>query len=319
VSSRAARNGERGVILLAVLLAVAVMSVMVVAATSLTRAGIGSEQLEQRRLATHFALRSGLEAAKALILTTPAGQRAYFYGDPLRLQVGEGQSVTVAIRDAAGLIDLNRSDPELIETLARLSGLDDPAVDGLAARIETLREQAKPKESAPDPAGKQPEPGTPPAQVGGVPVPPAPTGEPQPKAPAQPLIFLAVDQIGELVSLESATAQAFTAGLTVFSPSDKINPLAAPREVLAIVPGITPNDLAVFADVRKNRKPPDDPRLQQIIERLKQYLSVAEPTVFIIDVEIEDGADLLPGSRSRAAVQISEAALPFHTLAVWGE
>ena len=58
-------RAERGVILIAVLLAVAIMSVMVVAAAALTRSGVGNEQLEQRRLASHLALRSGQEAAKA--------------------------------------------------------------------------------------------------------------------------------------------------------------------------------------------------------------------------------------------------------------
>ena len=43
---------DRGVVLVAVLFAVAIMSVMVVAASALTRSGIAGHELEQRRLAT---------------------------------------------------------------------------------------------------------------------------------------------------------------------------------------------------------------------------------------------------------------------------
>src|SRR6476620_1707220 len=95
-----ARRGQRGIILIAVLLAVAIMSLMVVAAASLTRAGIGNEDLEQRRLASHLALRSGLEAAKALILATPEDQRLFLSGAEMPVDLGNGLSATVTLRDA---------------------------------------------------------------------------------------------------------------------------------------------------------------------------------------------------------------------------
>ena len=72
-----ASAAERGIILIAVLLAVAIMAVMVVATAALTRSGISSEELEQRRLASRLALRSGVEAGKALILATPEDRRVY--------------------------------------------------------------------------------------------------------------------------------------------------------------------------------------------------------------------------------------------------
>ena len=102
-------RGDRGIVLVAVLLMVAIMSVMVVAITALTRSGIASQGLEQRRLATHLALRSGLESAKALILATPAEQRVYFDGTPVTIDLGGGVEAEVTIRDAQGLVDLNRT------------------------------------------------------------------------------------------------------------------------------------------------------------------------------------------------------------------
>jgi hypothetical protein len=128
------------------------MAVMVVATAALTRSGISSEELEQRRLASHLALRSGVEAGKALILATPEDRRVYLDGDDTAVDLGGGVSATVRLRDAAGFIDLNRSDPKLIEAVARFSGLGREAADGLADRITQLR-----KDAAPEPAGTPPQ------------------------------------------------------------------------------------------------------------------------------------------------------------------
>ena len=76
MTGRAAAPRQRGIILVAVLLAVAIMSVMVVAVTTLTRSGISAERLEERLLASRLALRSGIEVAKALIAATPPAERA---------------------------------------------------------------------------------------------------------------------------------------------------------------------------------------------------------------------------------------------------
>ena len=96
---------ERGIILIAVLLAVAIMAVMVVATAALTRSGISSEELEQRRLASHLALRSGVEAGKALILATPEDRRVYLDGDETAVDLGGGVSATVRLRDAADAVE----------------------------------------------------------------------------------------------------------------------------------------------------------------------------------------------------------------------
>ena len=312
--ARPARRRDRGVILVAVLLAVAIMSVMVVAAASLTRAGIGNEELEQRRLASRLALRSGIEAAKALILATPDDQRGFLAGDEVPVDLGNGVSATVALRDAAGLADLNRSDPKLIEGVARFAGLSKDESDGLAERIEQLRKEAAPDEpGAPPPKVPAPSTGQP---AGAATAKPAP-GAPPVKAKPVPIIFLSLDQVPDILDIPAEDAKALGVGLTVFNPTGAINPLAAPEQVLQAIPGISEQDISDIAMARKSGTGTKDGRLQQLMQRLQGILTVKEPTVFMVDVKLDGGPGILPGSAAHAVVRLMpEGQGPFGTLAM---
>jgi type II secretory pathway component PulK len=308
------RADERGIILIAVLLAVAIMAVMVVAAAALTRAGIGNERLEQRRLASHLAVRSGIEAAKALILATPEDRRTALAGVETEVDLGGGVTATVRLRDAAGYVDLNRSDPKLIEAVARFSGLGKTA-EGLAEKIAKLRKDAEPAQSA-----TQPQPGNAKAPPVGV-----SSGTPT-KVPADankaaqqptPIIFVAVDQLPGLLGISPDDAKALGAGLTVFNPTGQINPLAAPDQVLQSIPGLASKDVSDIAMARKMNTGGSDARLQQLIQRLPGLLSLRPPRVFMIDVKLDGGPGILPGSAARAVVRlIPDGQMPFGTLAL---
>ena len=300
--------GERGMILIAVLLAVAIMAVMVVAAAALTRSGIGNEQLEQRRLASHLALRSGLEAAKALILATPEKQRQTLAGENLPVDLGNGITATVSLRDAAGFIDLNRSDPKLIEEVARFSGLG-KAADGLAERIAKLRKAATPAAAG---------------QLAASPLPPVvpgassakPAGDPA-KQPPVPIIFLSVEQLPGLLGISPDDAKALGVGLTVYNPTGAINPLAAPDQVLQSIPGITEQDVSNIEMARKTNTGATDSRLQQLIQRLPGLLTLREPQVFMVNVELDGGPGVLPGSAAHAVLRLlPPGQMPFGTLAL---
>ena len=315
---------ERGIILIAVLLAVAIMAVMVVAAASLTRAGIGNEELEQRRLASHLALRSGLEAAKAVILATPEDERLFLSGDETPVDLGNGVMATVTLRDAAGLVDLNRSDPKLIEDVARFAGLGEKEADGLADRITQLR-----KEAAPDELGTPPQKA--PAQPGGIPTGAAAaqpaagqpaTGLDKAKPKPVPIIFVALDQVPTILDVPAEDAQALGTGLTVYNPTGAINPLAAPEQVLQAIQGLSEQDISDIAMARESKTGAKDARLQQLMQRQQGVLTVAQPTVFMVTVKLDEGPGVLPGSSARAVVrllpegQLPEGQLPFGTLAL---
>jgi general secretion pathway protein K len=310
--SSPALAAERGVILIAVLLAVAIMSVMVVATAALTRAGIGNEELEQRRLASHLALRSGIEAAKSLILATPEDRRVYLDGDEISVDLGGGVSATVRLRDAAGFVDLNRSDPKLIEAVARFSGLGREAADGLADRITQLRKDADPQPTGTPPQKAPAPPGASTRAASGAPA----AGTPS-KPAVVPIIFLSVDQMPGLLDLPPEEIGALGAGLTVFNPTGEINPLAAPEQVLQAIPGLSERDISDIAMAKKTSIGVNDNRLQQLSQRLPGMLTLRPPSVFVVDVKVDAGPGVLPGSSAQAVVRLlPQGQMPFGTLAL---
>lgn len=295
--------GQRGIVLVAVLLMVALMSVMVVAATSLTRAGIADQRLEQRLVATRFALRSGLEGAKAVIVSTPPDLRVFFDGSPLMLELGGGLVAEVTIRDAAGLADLNRSELPLVEAVLA-SALGPREAQALSARIAEWRKQAAEEAKPSDGAGQ------PPPQ-------PAPAANKDGQKPPAPVVFQAVEQL--LAMTENDGADMLEGHVTVFNPKGLVNPLAAPDDVLLAVPGATPRDLAAIDAARKIRAWKTDQGLQQILERQKSFLAVEEPTVFMVGIRLVEGDTVITGSKAAAVVMaVDDGPLPFRTLSVSG-
>lgn len=305
------RPGQRGVILVAVLLAVAIMSVMVVAAAALTRSGIGTERLEQRRLSSHFALRSGIEGAKALILAMPPEERLSLDGSAMPLDLGNGVLATLTLRDAAGLADLNRTDPALIEAVAAASGLPRGRAEGIAATISRLRKEAAPPGAADRPvAGAGILPGGTAAAAGGS------TQSGVAEEPS-PVIFQATEQFVELFAIPPQDGARLAANLTLYNPDGLINPLAAPAPVLQSVPGLSPRDLADVVAARLSGAGPADARLQQLVQRFPGVLSLREPSVFLVEVRLDSATAVLAGSTVRAVLRLNgKDGPPFGTLAL---
>lgn len=297
------RQQERGVVLVAVLFAVAIMAVLVAAAASLSRAGIASQGLEQRRLASQFALRSGLEIAKAMIVATPASQRAFFDGTPVMVDAGNGITADITLRDAAGLADLNATDLTLIEALLQGS-LTAAEAAGITKQIMGWRQRAGEEANA---------------QASPVPAPQAAAGQPgdKPGEAAVPRVFRAVSQLQALASPDAAALLA--AQLTVFNPAGRVNPLAAPDDVLLAIPGFSAGDLSAVRQARRVRVEPPEQGLAPMLDRLRAFLSVREPKVFVIGVELREGPGIIARSRAEAVVQLAaDGPLPFRTLAVSG-
>ena len=292
---------DRGVVLVAVLFTVAIMSVMVVAASALTRSGIADHELEQRRLATRLALRSGLESAKALIVATPPAERAFFEGAPAEMDLGGGILAEVTIRDAAGLPDLNKSELPVIEAVLR-DGIDAAEAAGLSARIGEWRREASERAKA---------------QAPSAPASPASDSANRQDEQPDPLIFLSVDQLAAM--LAPASAERLSGRFTVFSPAGLVNPLAASEDVLLAIPGFTRGDLATVLAVRKGRPANPEGQLQPMLARLKPFIALQDPTVFVIGVRLQAGPGIIAQSMAGAVVQaVEQGPLPFRTLAVSG-
>jgi general secretion pathway protein K len=287
-------EGNRGIVLVAVLFAVAIMSVLVVAVTLLARSGIASTNLDERRLATQLALRSGLEAGKAVIVSTEASQRTRFDATPVTLGLGGGLSAEVRIRDAAGLADLNRSELPLLEAILRDS-LGATEAGKIAADIASWRTNAAEKTKPPAPADVA-----------------KPEGE-KPDTPPAPVVFVSLEQL--LAMADPDEAAALAGRLTVFSPTGRVNPLAAPDEVLKAVPGLAASDLSAVAAARKMPAPGAVQSLALLAERLKEFLTLQDPTVFLIEVRLLEGPGVIARSSASTVVQLAaQGPLAFRTL-----
>lgn len=313
-------RGERGIVLIAVLLAVAIMSVMVVAVTTLTRTGISAERLEERLLASRLALRSGLEIAKAVIAATPKDGRALFDGTPREVDLGQGLRARIIIRDAAGLADINRADTKLLAAV--LAGtLNADVAKALSAGIEDLRQKTEggPERKA---GADGPTTGTKEAAPAGIVRADVDGAGAEEKSKPLPAVFPTLDQMLALAPPEAVSpeeAQALGTRLTVFSPGPKVNPLAASQDLLGVIPGLTPQDIAAIDEARKNRAWKDNNRLRQILERLKPLLAVEDPSVFMIGVRLIEGPGVIAQSSASAVVQLLEGQpAPFRTLSVSG-
>jgi len=113
--------------------------------------------------------------------------------------------------------------------------------------------------------------------------------------------------------------EALRGQFTVFNPTGALNPIAAPDDMLLAVPGITPADLAAIAAARKSRAKNDLAGLTQMAERLKPYLTVQPPAVFVVDVRLLSGANVISQSRAGTVTQVvDKGPLPFQTLWVTG-
>jgi type II secretory pathway component PulK len=308
---------SRGVILLIVLWAVAMMSVVVVALGSLAQKSLVGERVEAERMETAFALRAGLELGKAFILTQTAEEQVFLDGTPFSSAIGEGRVVSVSVRDAAGVVDLNRADPALIESVAIASGMAAGDASTLSAKIIELRKNAggdarsDTERQADD--SKASDSGTPPAKAPEQ----QPAGDVAAEKPVFPAIFSTPAQIKGILDTPGSNIDKFLSLVGLYSATGMINPFAAPETILKAVPEITPRDISSILAARQSRQWKNDPKIAEMLERLKKYLAADEPRVFIIEARLIKGRGVIEGAKAGAVVITGNGkGMPFQTLAL---
>ncbi|MCB1379281.1 MAG: general secretion pathway protein GspK [Alphaproteobacteria bacterium] len=316
----AATPSTRGIVLVVVLLSIAIMSVIVMALSAFMQRNLAEVSVEADRLRSEFALRSGLETAKAFVAAREARQRALFDGTPFDAGIGGGLQVTIAIRDAAGLVDLNRADPKLIEAVAAAAGLPADQASSLAAKIAELRKAA---------AAQNPE-ATPQAPARTRAAATATTADDTAdqagdqsatadETPAQEDIepvFFSPAQLRQIIDMSENDYDKILPFIGLYSATGKINPLAAPDLVLESIPGMAPGDIETFAGARRSGQWESDARIKEIQERLKDFVEVSEAKAFAIDVTLRSGAGIIAGRKVSAVVLLgSGRGMPFQTLA----
>ncbi|WP_315767340.1 MULTISPECIES: type II secretion system protein GspK [unclassified Bradyrhizobium] len=257
------RDRERGMVLFAVLWAIAFCSVLVMATSMTFRSLAGIVAIDRDRVQADVLLSAGLEVA--------AGMSAALKDAPLTarstvvtLPTGE---VRVSVGDETGRIDIGRAPADVLASLLRHVGADDNEADALAKAIVALRDEdhaAPPADGAQrqrSVADKKPE---------------------QPTAPQAQSSFSDIRQLAAVPGIPLEWITAMAPLITVYG-SEAVNPLTAPVAVIRALPFFEEARMESFLAMRGTLLV-DGERLGFLLGRTQQYLKVQQRSVISVDL-----------------------------------
>jgi general secretion pathway protein K len=308
------KSRTEGMILIVVLWAISLMTLAVVAISALSHKSLSVAGAETERLRSTLALEAGLAAGNALILATPKDRRIFLDGSSIIIDVGNQRQAEIRVRDAAGLLDLNRADLEMTEAvLAGLAG-DAGNIKSLVAAIRKLRPEQK--EAVENQPGQQP------GQQNQQPrTQPPPGQQPQPQgsdeaaqpagekdsAPIFPPVFVSTSELYGIEGVSQELVDKLLPFITLYSSTGgKVNPMAAPPEILKFIPGLGERERKILEDAQV-RKQVQAPEVETVMSAMAKYLSITEPRTFIVQVRLAGGPGVITGSRLSASVVIDSS------------
>jgi general secretion pathway protein K len=218
-------TARRGVILVTVLWTVALLASLAMA-TSLTFRGFaGIMAVDRDRLQADGLLTAGLEVAAGL--ASSAGDIPLIdVESTVTLSSG---TVRIRLDDEGGRIDIGKAPLEVLAALLRSVGA--PDADAMAHRIVEWRKLEPDAGKVAAPAAK------------------AATATGSANAPAPDSVVSDVAQLGQVPGMRPEWIAAIAPLVTVFG-NETVNPLTAPAQVLAVLPGVDQARLAAFLAAR---------------------------------------------------------------------
>ena len=229
-----------------VLWLIALLSALAMAASVNFRGFVSVVALDRKRVQAEALLTGGLEAVV---------HKIYLSGDtPLdgldtTITLSTG-SVRAHLRDEGGRIDIGKAPVEVLAALFRYIGAAARESDAVARAIVEWR---KPVDAVrPRPATVSPD-----AVVG--------------KASVD-LPFTDIRQLAQVPGMASQWVRAIAPLTTVYG-NETVNPLSAPKEVIAALPGVDASRLTAFVQMRRNF-PTDAARLVATLGTARQYFEV---------------------------------------------
>ena len=296
MNKAAPKDSERGMILVVVLWTVAMMTIVVVALSVYAQRSLSLAGVETSRLRTEMALKSGVEAGGAMILGTKPDRRIFSDGRPVRVDLGGGQLVDIGIRDATGLVDINRAQAPLLAGLFSRVSESNADPEKFAEAIVAWRELYG--------GGEKKSGAT--AEVEG-------EGGKKPEEP--PPVFFSLAQLYGIEGMKPAELDKMLPYISLYSHGGRINPMAAPEPVLQSVPDMEADDIAKLREARIRRNV-ENPGVQGILAKYENFLTVAESSVYLVTVKAVSGGGLIAGSRLEATIVLNtDGTVPFRVLA----
>jgi general secretion pathway protein K len=244
-------------VLVIALWTIALCSALAMATSVSFRSFAGIAGVDRDRIRGDALLAGGLEVA--------AGSAAHWSEKPLleretTVHLSTG-TVRALLNDEGGRIDIGRSPPELLAALLRSVGAPQSQADSLAQAIVKWR---SPEETPPQNSGQN-------------------ADAPKPSAAASKDGFFAdVSQIAEIPGMRPEWVAAIRPLTTVFG-AETVNPLTAPADVVACLPGVDQNRLAAFLATRRSF-PNNADQLGALLGPAQRFVAAKPQQVVSVDL-----------------------------------
>lgn len=249
---------RRGVILVAVLWTVALLSALAMATSVTFREFAGIVAVDRDRLRADALLMAGLETAAGVIARLPEDRPLPESEMAFRLSTGQ---IRVRVTDEGGRIDIGKAPVEVLASLLHRVGADN--ADGIARSIVNWRTAngGAPAQASKTSAATAQNAGNAPATTDQNPQATAqnqqsdqsqtnPRGKGD-KASSNVMPFTDIRQLLNVPGVTPDLVAAAAPYITVFG-GEKLNALSASPAVLAALPGMDNDSVAGFVDARRN-------------------------------------------------------------------
>jgi general secretion pathway protein K len=226
---------RRGIVLVTVLWSIALLSALAMAASVTFRGFVGIMTVDRHRIEADALITAGLEAAAAIIDRLDDAPLREIE-NTVTLSTG---SVRIYLADEGGRIDIGKAPAPVLAALLRSVGAPSAAADELARRVIELRVPGKPADGGRAVNAEQP--------------------------------FTDIFELSQIPGMRPEWLTAITSLSTVYG-NETVNPLTAPREVIAALPGVDRARLESFLAQRRNF-PTDAERLARLLGPAQAYLA----------------------------------------------
>lgn len=275
---------EQGFVLLVVLWVLTSAVVLVSTFSGAIRSSAASAISEVGWTKSQALLDAGLEVAAAHLIDVDEGRRWTRSGTKHTIKFADA-TLTITTSDATGMIDLNRTDEEVLRAFFGKFTGSDPEADRLTEIVMQAREEA---------SGNQQN---------------AAANRITDTFAAQPA-FVDVWQFARTPGVPAELFQRIKPYLTVFNADGMINPLAASRTVLESIPDLNRNDIERLQYADKSS-------IDDVLEKSQSYLTDRIGPVFLVTVSAHRPDDGYSLTRTFAiAVDVDKSA-PYRLLAKW--
>jgi len=275
---------RRGAVLVAVLWSISLLAALAMAASVTFRSFTGVMSVDRHRVERDALITAGLEVAAGEMLNGATMLRDL----ELTANLATG-SVRARLNDEGGRIDITKAPAEVLAALLRSVGAP-PATAGSAANA-IVEQRGNTNTNTNTNANTNANTSTNAARRAPVPPPaPVPTTHEQ-----------ALAGIGRIAGMRAQWLAAI-APLTTIYGSDTVNPLTAPRGVIAALPGVDAAKLEAFLAERRAAPSDDASRLSQMLGPAQRFVMVKPQRVAAVDLiaTMAEG----PGAAARAVITV---------------